>query len=627
MAQDNRVSESRVSRRKILLGLGGATATSLAGCSTEAPSTTTTTTTTSGSGGQDTSTKAGSEPIEAAFHVSRTTVNPHTADMPPQGDVATWDPLVKMQMMTYGRNARNPNLEYKPLIVESEEFIDNKIWKIHVADGYKWHNGKKVTAEDRYWKEIYSQESAKAEGNQPPWKDVRLSSDKMTLELELHEEQAKSLFIQSNRPYLRSARWRWKKWAEKMTDATTSKEAAKINKELKQAKHPLKDWVGNGIYKVDEIADNRVTFTKWEDHPHADKQNIEKVVVPVANDSQLRLMIKNNETDWLTALPKGAEQLRPDGFTEHTKPALGGGMFIFNWMNNKHLARRPVRRAIAYLLDSKNVMQTVGNSYPVQRVTGQTDRQGRSWIDDYDTVKEKYIDYGSTARPKAAAEELKKAGYTKNSDGHWVDSEGDAISLTIESVSWWKEQHKTYADQLRREGIQAEVRVPPNFDSYWAQPESDWDILTWFHGRFVNHPHSTYSNGFLAMPTVQKQVKDGETKLEQYGARPRHVTIPKNIGDKEVTGSGQELDLYKMQQELSAPETSESRLKELDKTFSWYWNYTVPSVMFYWSKAVWNGDTKHFNFPHIRNKSQPDAWGRRDLSYGLNTGTLTAKTK
>lgn len=616
----------------MLLGLGGASAAALAGCSTEAPSTGTAggqQATDQGSTSQQTPQQtsvgtASGQAVEPTFNVKYVTVNPHTVDMPPLGDIDTWNVLVKVQLMTYGRNATDPNKEYQPLVVANNEFVDNRTWRITVADGFKWHNGKPVTAEDRYWKMMYYQHAARAQGTKPPWKEVRLSDDKMTLELDTHERQPKNLFLQTYKPFVRNARWRWKEWAEKMADATTSKEVSKIEENFSNTKHLLKDWVGNGVFKLASISDNQVTFEKWDEHPNADQQNIEKVVVPVANESQRRLLVKNDETDWTGPLPEGAGQLRTDGFEKFEKPNVGGAIFIFNW-TRKHMARRPVRRALAYLTNTEAVMSSVGNNYPVKRFTGQSELQAKQWIDDFDTVKENYIPYGPGAKPEKAAEVLKNAGYSKNGDGKWVDEDGDVLSIKVRSVSWWKKQHRSYADQWRRGGFDVKLTFPSDIGQYHDSPEADWDITTWFHGRGVNHPNSTYGSGFFALPIVNEQ-DDGSTT--QYGGRPRNVTVPTTIGDTEVTGSGQDLDLYAMQQELTNPDTSKERLKELDKSFSWWWNYDVPSIMWRTEKQTWNGDTANFVFPqNIYDDGKPDGWKLRDVSYGVNTGKLHGKTE
>lgn len=622
---DNSKPESSPRRRKVLLGLGGGLASALAGCSTSEPGESTSTgPQSSETGTQTTSGGELGDPVEPVIDLKSAQQNPQVVNPPPYGDIDTWHMFIRAMMTPYGQAAGDPANEYQPLLVEKTEFVDNKTWKITVADGYTWHNGKKVTAEDRYWKEKFGHEQAKALGDKTGWADIRLTNDKMTLELDTHEEQPASLFLQSNTPFVRSARFRWKKWAEKMADATTEKEANKIEENFSNVDRSLADWVGNGLFKIDSVNDSEVIYTPYEDHPNVDKQNIKKVRVPIANTSGKRQLIQNDKLDWIKVPPSGADGLMPDTWESFEQRVVGGKQFIFNW-NNKHLNRRGMRRAFAYALDSKTIMDTIGDSYPVEVNNGQSTLESEVWLEGYnDGLKDKYIAYGPGSKPEKAAEELKKAGYSKNSDGTWVGPDGEALSLTLSSTSWWEEMVRTIVSQMQRVGIDAQIEIPENFDDIWAQPGNDWDMMTWFRPRFVNHPNATFQNSFLSLPTV---IEKSDGSLEQYGKRPRKVTVPKNIGDEEVTGSGRELDLYKIQSELSKPSTSEQRLKDIARDLTWYWNYDMPGVMWGETKGSFHADTENYVWEDWMGDSTPDAWGARNVGYGLSSGKVHGKSK
>ncbi|MFC6964865.1 hypothetical protein ACFQJ8_25545 [Halocatena marina] len=76
-------------------------------------------------------------------------------------------------------------------------------------------------------------------------------------------------------------------WYEKIMDATTESELNSITEEANKPENklPLSDRIGTSIWQVDTVNEQSAIYTKYEDHPYADQQNIEKLRINFVSGS------------------------------------------------------------------------------------------------------------------------------------------------------------------------------------------------------------------------------------------------------------------------------------------------------------------------------------------------------
>ena len=81
------------------------------------------------------------------------------------------------------------------------------------------------------------------------------------------------------------------------------------------------------------------------------------------------------------------------------------------------------------------------------------------------------------------------AGFTKNSDGMWVDSSGNTVNCEIVGFNPWVDLGPAVAQQLKNNGINASYGQPTDASSRMA--EGNFECLMFGHGGSVRDPYFT----------------------------------------------------------------------------------------------------------------------------------------
>mgnify|MGYP000168040884 CR=1 FL=1 len=630
-------SQRRVSRRKLLAALG-AGSVALAGCSggdgggTDPPGTTGPTDTTGPTGTQPPGTQSPAStavrrsdlgaPVEPVFDVQ--SVEKPTDDWdhsPYQSTISTQDNPIYVTLTPYGANAGHPELDYEPLLMEENELIDGKVWRHKIADGFTWHDGTDVTIEDRYNRVKYDELRREKYGNERDFESVELVDDR-TMEITLHSKQHPIAFLSSNRPSVEYQSSLYKPHLESMQDAGTKRAAYLTHQDFVDVSIPPEEWVGNSLWQISDIGENRVIYDRYEDYPeeHAQYQNIEQLRVSIMTGrSGWILKIRNDQTDWINGVDKpmaNAAESQP-GYRVPRKKTTKQYAFRLNH-NNKHLKRLGVRRAIAYIKRFGVALDGDPGHYADTVQDGTTDSIREQWMPNHEERVSQYINYGTEGKLDAAAAELRGEGYSKEG-GTWVGPDGDELEVDVSTPWWFQPRAQTLVSWLQQFGFTSRVKEPNMFWSTYASYEKDWDIIVGFHTRGPNHPTSSYKNDDH-WGIKMTEVIDGERSA--VGNRDLEYELPTDLGATDLSGDTRTVNIAELQAQISDPEATAEDYVEPLKTLSWWWNYYVPDLIAVGGYYNFLGDYGNYEWLDWNGDGEGDATNAYEFAYGINTGYI-----
>ncbi len=108
----------------------------------------------------------------------------------------------------------------------------------------------------------------------------------------------------------------------------------------------------------------------------------------------------------------------------------------------------------------------------------------------FDSISDLLEEYDTTEfNPTKGDARLIASGFEKGSDGMWRDSAGDTIDCEIIGYGAWVDLGPAVAEQLRRQGINAEYTQPANASS--RQAEGNFECLMFGHGGSIRDPYFT----------------------------------------------------------------------------------------------------------------------------------------
>jgi ABC-type transport system substrate-binding protein len=518
------------------------------------------------------------------------------------------------------------SVEFIPLLFEDTELLEgNTVWELTLNDGFTWHNGEPVTVEDYIYDYKHTWYMQKAMGEEPTFKSIEKVDDR-TIRHELHESQSAGVFYGGVQPLVNHPRWHMKQFYEMAMDATTEREANRIEDEMLEYKIGIDDFVGNGLYQVADWNEQELRMSLYEDHPYADRQNITEIVSKNFESSAAeRLAWEDGSFDMGDINPTTLQL--PPKYKSVSKPELGGEKIMFD-QTNTHFQHREVRRAFSFYADNYNVAANKNfEIYPAAYQNGLPSALNSQIWDNWEEKKDQYIQYGSRAKPERGAEMLRQAGYSKNSDDKWVNADGELLEITVNAYEWWDDELNAVLSSLNREGWTAE----PNFisgDEFWGNhtDHRDWDAAAWMHQAFpLNTPYAPLS--FSAAPRghlLEIEQENGETL--HYAGRPWEIEVPSELGQMEVSGSGQTLDLLELQSGVTGPIDDNDLLFERLDQLAHYINYDMPAHRTTYDGGRFTWDNQNFLITEWTGDGYPDS-KERGPSVGFGTGRWRGKTE
>lgn len=558
-------------------------------------------------GGDDTGTGAsntgdgsgGTNTIASAFTgwaPSKTNMNTYSAE----GNVPPWLNYLWFEGTLY-RDNRGRTIHFTIEEVEFNENGEEVLFRFD--DDYVWWDGSPVTAEDYLIQRRIEQYQTYTSPEQSP----------VTLEL-VDDYTVRERRDTPINPKVRklnqigaliTKRGIYREWLERYEDAGGEDAVDSVSEDLEQYQigfeEAVEDGFGMGLFKPTQWNPNRVTLEKFEDHPRADWTNLEEWTWELVEGDQ-----KFDQAFYDDRFDMGElnfnlveEHDQVENIEEMRVPGVPKLSINFD---NKHLGRRAVRRAIAYLVDRDEVRRVLKANFGTPyldhpEISGMSRPVGEEYIG-ADHL-EQFVNYGSASRPEDAETELRSAGYTKEG-GLWVDDDGDAIDgLKYITPPWgiYEQITQYLAPKLTEFGIGTEAVLPSRSNFYQRLNENyEFDLVTWYHSGL--HPTTSYNTGTQFGPTgldnyeeVAESVEDIEEVPElTHDTSPRmkhpiRPEFPTEVGRADASSDTETLYPIMWNNVMSGTQ-DEARVEELSKKLSWYYNWQVPHIGLY--EEVWN---------------------------------------
>ncbi|RRJ30108.1 ABC transporter substrate-binding protein [Halocatena pleomorpha] len=480
---------------------------------------------------------------------------------------------------------------------------DGNTLVIKFPEDYSWWSGDDLTAED-YW--TYLEIRRLQDPKTSHIKENVLVDDytiERTFKGNVSSDLMRADLTDQTFGKLTTPRWIYKEYLERLQDATTQKERDGVFDDLRNMQIPIdqlsKEGLGNGPYKVVDWSDSDTAFELYEDHPLAEQTNVKQVrlISEIATEN-LRAMEVNNELDMY---PEGliGEVDRAD-YPDNLQNWKEIDWFrmqkiTFNW-KNKHLAKRPVRRAIAHALDLRPMVDAavesglVGKPPAVQTGIRSSIHEkflGKGWAD-------QLINYPIEADETGAVTQLEKAGYTRE-NGTVLDGDGNPVEFTFltNDGQFQSSTGVVVSDQLESFGFGMDVTTVGSNDYYQRLEQYDHDMWwIWHVAAALWHPTSYFSNDFYGVE-VGDPTSDAETGVTGI---PFELKIPSEVGAKELGGDSVTIKPAQLMTDLPVASSTEE-VKKMTRTLVQWFNFDLPNLTWIEERSGSWGDVEAYDFP------------------------------
>ena len=534
-------------------------------------------------------------------------------------------PPFSTYLWTEGTLYRNSNGQITYHTIDDVEFNDDgKEVVFHFNEGYSWWDGTDLTADDYLVQRRIDQFQQFGSLDEA---DVTLEKvDDYTVREVRNSPVNPSFRLLSHVQAMYTKADYYRQWLDQYRNAGNQEEVDSITQDLTQHQISMEKFVDEGLgcslWKPEKWNPQRVTYTKHEDHPRADWTNLDTWVWElVGGDQKFDQAFKNGQFDMgEISFDLVSES---DTYEPIWRMGLPGVPKLTINFDNKHLGRRGVRRAIAYLVDHDQLRQVLqanhGTPYKTHpNINGMSSKIAKNWLgtDHLDQL----LSYGSSAQPEKARQAMRNAGYSKNGE-FWVGPDGDKVNeLTYISPPWQIYQSiQQYLGPLLTDfGLGIETVQPSSANFYKRLNESyEFDLLNWYHFGF--HPANNYyvgegtPTGLDAMqPAVEGTVTaDEPPKLNaertQRLNQPIRPQFPTEVGSKELSGEGQTLYPLQWNQQMGQSQDKKA-VADIARKLSWYYNWQVPHIGFY--EEVWQSWGRTDEFTYKQNHPETDRTAR-----------------
>jgi len=411
-----------------------------------------------------------------------------------------------------------------------------------------WSDGNAFTSKDVVgtWDILWMRKS----GNWNSLVDV-VAKDDQTVEFQIKTPGPAILdaIVRSTTPVPYSQYGKWMDAAAEFRAANADRDgdAVKaINDEL-NALTP-EAGVTYGPYNIDtaSVTEAQLTLSKVPTGFNADKIDFDAITVYWGDTAQDMPLYLSGEMDYSSNAysPANLDAIRAMGpqITVLGGPATNGPGIYFN--NDVYpLGRKEVRQAIAYAIDRvENCTVAFGESCrPMKYMAGFTDAAVPTWLSPEEIAKLNTYDY-DLAKAEAL---LTGIGFTKGSDGIWVDDQGNKMEFDLSVPADFTEylaSSENVAQQLANFGIKINVQPYESAQRNDKHKAGDYEMsmdigmrFTYFHP-FVSYDYNVRPGiGFKNDPEGAEGVRGMNFPYVQQTADGKEINIKEWV-DKMAEG-------------------------------------------------------------------------------------------
>jgi peptide/nickel transport system substrate-binding protein len=342
------------------------------------------------------------------------------------------------------------NSEVKPWLAQSYAFSsDTKTLTFHLHTGVKWSNGQPFTSADVVFTldMLKQYPTADTSGLWQYLQDVQ-APDSSTVVVTLKAAYAPVLW------YLAGQTW------------IVSKQ------EYSSAGDPTKfaddNPVGTGPFVLKSFSPQLIDLKKNPSYWQSGKPAVDEIRYPSFNsNTSAELLLQRGDVDWTGLFTPNIQQTYVSKDPAHNHYWFPNRNIVMLYLNT---AKAPfnqlaVRQAISSAIDRDKIYKIAESGYePVSSPTGLVLPANQSNLDST------YANASFALDTSKSAQLLQSAGFTKGSDGIYVDKSGKKLSFQINVVTGWTDwvtADQIIASNLKAIGIDATVNAI-SFNSYFS---------------------------------------------------------------------------------------------------------------------------------------------------------------
>ncbi|MCG1003188.1 MULTISPECIES: ABC transporter substrate-binding protein [Halobacterium] len=249
------------------------------------------------------------------------------------------------------------------------------------------------------------------------------------------------------------------------------------------------DPVASGPWSFVSKGRQAFEFERNPEFYNADNINFEKFLIESygGNTAQQQALISGSEVDGAPSLfcpPEIVDQF-PDNVEQVNIPAKWGYGIVFNH-DDQHFSKRPVRQAVAHVINREQIVQNAGprSKFVTDTPCGIAPRDQEYWLDD---MKSDFETYGAgDSQTEEATQLLQDAGYSKQGS-NWKDENGNTIGGDYFSPAGWTDwttMTQTVVSQLNQFGFDFSISTKPTNDWFNQYSNSNFSMgsLYWLPG-------------------------------------------------------------------------------------------------------------------------------------------------
>jgi peptide/nickel transport system substrate-binding protein len=293
-----------------------------------------------------------------------------------------------------------------------------------------------------------------------------------------------------------------------------------------------------GPYNIDpaSVTEAQLTMKKVPTGFNADKIDFDSIIVYYGDTAQDLPLYLSGDMDYSSNAysPANLDAIRAMGpqITVLGGPATNGPGIYFN--NDVYpLGKKEVRQAIAYAIDRvENCTVAFGESCrPIKYMVGFTDAAVPTWLSADQIAKLNTYDYD----PAKAEALLTGLGFTKGSDGIWVDDQGKKMEFELkvpEDFTEYLASSENVAQQLAKFGIKINVKPYPSAERNDMHKAGNYQMsmdigmrFTYFHP-FVSYDYNVRPGiGFKNDPEGAEGARGMDFPYDQMTADGKQINI------------------------------------------------------------------------------------------------------
>lgn len=437
-----------------------------------------------------------------------------------------------------------------PTIAPEEVFAPEvkAVITITIPEGVTWSDGSALTTKDIVgtWNILWMRKS----GTWNSLYDV-VAKDAWTIQFQIKSPGPAILdaIVRSNTPVPYSQYGKWMDAAAEFRASNADRDSDAVKAANDELNAFLPDaGVTYGPYNIDaaSVTEAQMSFVKVPSGFNADKVDFDKVVVFYGDTAQDMPLYLSGDMDYSSNAysPANLDAIRSNNpnIVVLGGPATNGPGIYFN--NDVYpLGKREVRQAIAYAIDRvENCTVAFGESCrPIKYMVGFTDAAVPTWLSPDEIAKLNTYDYN----PAKAEELLAGLGFTKGSDGIWVDDEGKKMEFELSVPADFTEylaSSENVAQQLAKIGITINVKPYPSAERNDRHKTGSYQMsmdigmrFTYFHP-FVSYDYNVRPGiGFKNDPEGAEGARGMNFPFTQMTADGKEINIKEWV-DKMAEG-------------------------------------------------------------------------------------------